>query len=244
MSQKPRAVQLEAAADRLVLGGVSDGHPLQRYLRAATAKQLGLGSYKSAWLLCAKLRAAWWPATAGRWPGWSRSTKPRSSAAARTIRRPAGKGAAIRARCSWSAPSRWRRRGRPRPRPPPTMSDYSAESLHAFIKANVAAGATAKTDGWAGYSGAPGVTHDPHVVGRWPPMSSCPGPIVSSPTSRAGRSASITGCAKTPAILPRRVRLPLQSPPRQTRRLPLAARRRASHQPLTYKMLIQPEAQA
>src|SRR5206468_4581279 len=33
-------------------------------------------------------------------------------------------------------------------------------------KANLAPGATAKTDGWAGYSGAPGVTHDPHVVGR------------------------------------------------------------------------------
>ena len=37
--------------------------------------------------------------------------------------------------------------------------------MHAFIKASVEAGATAKTDGWSSYTGAPGVTHDPHVVG-------------------------------------------------------------------------------
>ena len=45
------------------------------------------------------------------------------------------------------------------------IADFSAASLHAFIKANVAAGATAKTDGWSSYTGAPGVTHDPHAVG-------------------------------------------------------------------------------
>jgi len=46
------------------------------------------------------------------------------------------------------------------------VADYSAASLHAFLAANVAAGATAKTDGWSGYPGATGVTHDPHVVGK------------------------------------------------------------------------------
>src|SRR5512144_3285078 len=35
----------------------------------------------------------------------------------------------------------------------------------AFINANIAAGATAKTDGWSAYPGAPGITHHPHVVG-------------------------------------------------------------------------------
>ena len=34
-----------------------------------------------------------------------------------------------------------------------------------FLRAAVAPGATAKTDGWSGYPGAPGVSHDPHVVG-------------------------------------------------------------------------------
>ena len=45
------------------------------------------------------------------------------------------------------------------------IADFSAASLHAFIEASVEAGATAKTDGWSRYTGAPGVTHDPHVVG-------------------------------------------------------------------------------
>jgi transposase-like protein len=41
-----------------------------------------------------------------------------------------------------------------------------AASLHAFLKTNLAPGATAKTDGWSGYPGAPGVNHEPHVVGK------------------------------------------------------------------------------
>ncbi len=45
------------------------------------------------------------------------------------------------------------------------IADFSAASLHAFINANIAAGATAKTDGWSAYPGAPGITHHPHVVG-------------------------------------------------------------------------------
>ena len=31
---------------------------------------------------------------------------------------------------------------------------------------NLAPGATAKTDGWSAYPGAPSVNHDPHVVGK------------------------------------------------------------------------------
>src|SRR5512147_2207500 len=50
--------RLEGAARRLVLGRLPDGHPLQRHLRPASAETTGLGSYKTAWLLCAKLRRA------------------------------------------------------------------------------------------------------------------------------------------------------------------------------------------
>jgi hypothetical protein len=46
------------------------------------------------------------------------------------------------------------------------VPDYSAASLHAFLATNLGRGATAKTDGWSGYPGAAGVTHDPHVVGK------------------------------------------------------------------------------
>ena len=45
------------------------------------------------------------------------------------------------------------------------IEDFSAASLHAFVEANVAAGASAKTDGWPAYQRAPGVGHQPHVVG-------------------------------------------------------------------------------
>src|SRR6201984_1875589 len=44
------------------------------------------------------------------------------------------------------------------------IADDSGARLHAFLAANIAAGATAKTDGWPGYPGAAGITHDPHVV--------------------------------------------------------------------------------
>ena len=47
-----------------------------------------------------------------------------------------------------------------------TIQDFSAASLHGFVAANLAQGATIKTDGWAAYPGAPNVAHDPHVVGN------------------------------------------------------------------------------
>ncbi len=45
------------------------------------------------------------------------------------------------------------------------IPDYSADSLHAFLEVSVAPGATAKTDGWTGYPGAPVARHDPHMIG-------------------------------------------------------------------------------
>jgi hypothetical protein len=33
------------------------------------------------------------------------------------------------------------------------------------MAAHLAPGSTARTDGWSGYPGAPGVRHDPHVIG-------------------------------------------------------------------------------
>ena len=40
------------------------------------------------------------------------------------------------------------------------------DSLHPFIADNLVPGSTAKTDGWSAYPGAPGVDHDPHVIGK------------------------------------------------------------------------------
>ena len=45
------------------------------------------------------------------------------------------------------------------------IKDFSATSLHAFLADNLAKDATAKTDGWAAYPGAKDINHEPHVVG-------------------------------------------------------------------------------
>jgi ISXO2 transposase-like protein len=46
------------------------------------------------------------------------------------------------------------------------IPDYSAASLHAFLAAHLAPGATAKTDGLPSYAGVPSIHHDPHVIGK------------------------------------------------------------------------------
>ena len=58
------------------------------------------------------------------------------------------------------------RRGWARPDPPGADRGLLRRQPHAFLGANLAPGATARTDGWAGYPGASGITHDPHVVGN------------------------------------------------------------------------------
>ena len=45
------------------------------------------------------------------------------------------------------------------------QTSVTACSLHAFIKANLTPGATARTDGWSGYAGASAIAHDAHVTG-------------------------------------------------------------------------------
>jgi hypothetical protein len=45
------------------------------------------------------------------------------------------------------------------------IASYGADSLNRFIGHNIAAASTAKTDGWAGYAALPVETHEPHVIG-------------------------------------------------------------------------------
>ena len=111
-----------------------------------------------------------------------------------------------------------------------------------FLAANLAPSATTKTDGWSGYPGAAGITHDPHVVGKMAAH------IVlrvhrSFPTSRSGPWASITGCAASTSK-PYLDEFVFRFSRRRTRH---AAFRSllgiaAGHQPVLYKMLISPEA--
>src|SRR5271166_6229434 len=96
-------------------------------------KQLGLGSYKSAWLLCAKLRRAM--VAPGRAPLAGLVEVDEAEIPLRTKADPV---------CGGGGRS-----------PQGKM----------FVAANVAPGATIKTDGWPSYARAPDVRHEPHVVG-------------------------------------------------------------------------------
>ena len=132
--------------------------------------QLGLGSYKTAWLLAAKLRAAMVapdraplaglvevdeteiscrskddPVTGGG--GRSGQGKLLIAGAVEVTDR--AKGGEMAGRICLAC-----------------INDFSAQTLHGFIGQNVSPGATAKTDGWSAYPGAPGVSHDPHVIGK------------------------------------------------------------------------------
>jgi hypothetical protein len=112
-------VPLQAAADRLILDGLSDGDPLQRHFGPATATSARPGLVQNG---LADLRpscaAAWWRPAAASWPVCQGRRDRDRATAATTIRSPARVGATGRAR-SWSlASSRCRTAVPARPHPP------------------------------------------------------------------------------------------------------------------------------
>ncbi|ABC24103.1 putative transposase [Rhodospirillum rubrum F11] len=128
-------------------------------------RHLGLGSYKSAWLLCAKLRGAMVNLARALLSGLVEIDETQISyrtkdnpVAGGGGRSPEGKMQVVVAvEVIDNAPGRLRLG---------VIDDASSASLHPFIKASVASGATLKTDGWSAYPGAPGYKHEPHVVGK------------------------------------------------------------------------------
>ncbi len=127
-------------------------------------KQLALGSYKTAWLLCAKLRRAM--VAPGRQPlaGLVEVDETAISCRSKTDPPAGGSGRSHQGKLLVAGAVEVRD-DRPARLRLAAIADFSADSLHAFLNANLAEGATAKTDGWSGYPGAPNLTHEPHVVG-------------------------------------------------------------------------------
>ena len=125
------------------------------------------------------------------------------------------------------------------------VPDYSAASLHPFIADNLAPGATAKTDGWSAYPGAPSVKHDPHVVGKMAAH------IVLPWVHRIFANLKVWALGVYHGLRRKHLQSYLDEfvfrfNRRRTRH---AAFRSllgiaASHAPLSYKMLISPEAKA
>jgi hypothetical protein len=126
--------------------------------------QLGLGSYKSAWLMCAKLRRAM--VAPGRAPLAGLVEIDETAIPLRRKDDPpaGGQGRSRQGKLLVAGGVEVHDGGPGRVRLA-TIADCSARSLHAFVEVNVASGATARTDDWSGYPDAPGVMHDPYVVG-------------------------------------------------------------------------------
>ena len=211
-------------------------------------KQLGLGSYRSAWLLAHKLRASMVDPERNCLSGLVEIDE--ASLPFRTKddpRPPAGKDAATTARCSSSAPSSSGTEtsqaacGWPKspPTAPPTSDTYRGETA-------ADPDAIAKTDGWSGYAAVPADRHNVHVRREDPPLtSSCRGSTKSSPTGKGmAREASTTGCVASicrPISMSSSIRFnPPQNPPRCFP-LALPPRHQCRTVPYLQHLLIEPE---
>ena len=118
--------------------------------------ELSLGSYKTAWLLCAKLRrsmaASDWPALCGLVEVGTMAMTYRSASM-----RDGGQGRQGNLLVAGAVEVRELGLGRIRLS---TVPDNSAESLRAFLAANLAPNATAKTEGWTDDCGAAGIVEE------------------------------------------------------------------------------------
>ena len=154
--------RFEVAADGLVLGGLSRGHPFQRHFGPATPQptrprllQVGVAPGR---------QTSPGHGRAGPLAGLAEVDE--TEIPLRTKDDPVAGGGgrshqgkmlvAGAVEVANGAPGRIRLA---------EITDFSAPSLHGFIAANVAPGITIRTDGWSGYPGAPDVAHDPHVLG-------------------------------------------------------------------------------
>jgi hypothetical protein len=130
-------------------------------------RQFALGSCKTAWLICAKLRRSMVAPGRNALAGLvevdeteiacRRKHDPLTGGGGRSSQGKIRVVGAVEVEDGGAGPGRIRLA---------EVSDHSADSLHPFIAQNLATGATAKTDGWPAHPGAPGVSHDPHVIGK------------------------------------------------------------------------------
>jgi len=126
--------------------------------------QLGLGSYKTAWLLSAKLPSAM--VNPERTPLSGLVEMDETTIPFRTHDDPPAGGqrrsqqgkmlVTGAVEITDGGPGRIRLRAIP---------DFSSETLKGVAEEAIAPGSTLKTDGWSGYSASGNVAHDPHIIG-------------------------------------------------------------------------------
>ncbi len=190
-------------------------------------RQLALGSYKSAWLMTTKLRRSMVALGRSALAGLVEVDETEIVCRSKNDPLTGGGGrsyhgkllvvGAVEVEDGGVGPGRIRLA---------QVRDYSAASLHAFIKTNLATGANAKTDGWSGYTGALGDIKITMSTETWPTISSFPGPphLLQSQGLRLGRLSR--SAPQTPVDLCRRVHLSLQPPQYPVCRLQFTARDR------------------
>jgi transposase-like protein len=129
--------------------------------------QLGLGSYKTAWLLLRKLRRAM--VDPEREPLAGLVEVDETSLSFRTKDDPvtAKPGRSHEGKLLIAGAVEIVGEGPGRVRLT-VIGDYSAATLAAFVAGNVAAGSTVVSDGWSGYATLTDVKHDPRVIGDAP----------------------------------------------------------------------------
>lgn len=126
--------------------------------------QLGIGSYKTAWLLARKLRRAM--VDPERLPLAGLVEVDETSLPQRTRNDPPAGGQGRSRRGKLPVVAAVEVEGRtPKRLRLAAVADYSAKSLHAFITRAVAPEAIIKTDAWKGYSGAPVSGHRRSTIG-------------------------------------------------------------------------------
>ena len=127
-------------------------------------RQLGLGSYKSAWLLVRKLRRAM--VDPDREPLTGLVEVDETSIPFRAkdgpVRAKPGRSHEGRLLVAGAVEIRGKAPGRARLA---VIGDYSADTLGGFVACNIAQGGTVVSDGWSGYAKLKDVKHDPRVIG-------------------------------------------------------------------------------
>src|SRR5689334_23515346 len=127
--------------------------------------QLGLGSYKTAWLLLRKLRRAM--VDPEREPLAGLVEADETSVPFRAKGEPVGPGRSHDGKLLLAGAVEIVGKGPGRVRLA-VIDDYSAVALGAFVAAVIAIGSTVVSDGWPGYKKLKDVKHDPRVVGDAP----------------------------------------------------------------------------
>lgn len=127
--------------------------------------QLGLGSYKSGWLLLQKLRRAMVDPGRGLLEGVVEIDETEIPLRRRDDPPAGGRGRSPQGKMFVAGAVELSPDGQPRRIRLAPIADFSAATLRPFVAAVAAPGARVVTDGWSGYAGLADHAHKPKVVG-------------------------------------------------------------------------------